>query len=184
MTRLEMIKAKYQKAEVERIQELQKAELERKEAQEKYKSFDLVMADALKSNDVERYVKAKGDQRSIGARIEYFDDQIARLNQQKVENIQELVPTLRQIYDESLTEYKKACEECVRRIDDLDQASKKAKAIVEDYTGVTAYFSSQIASKHISEIGIIPAEFPNTAAVNLTKNLLFVRDELEKFTKA
>lgn len=183
MSKLETIKKAYQEMEQARTSAVEDAEKALETAKKEMDSANQETEEALKVNDIKRYLKAKAHLQELTGTVDYYTAQLVRLDDQHKENIQSLAPMLKDIYQDAVTEYKKACENCLKKIEELRAASGAAEDIVKDYESAIGYFAAYIEHDNLVLDGVVPRWFPNKSAFGLDRHIQFQKNQMEEYIK-
>lgn len=132
---------------------------------------------ALRAKDMTAFLKFKSQLADINGRLDYYNG-LKSLPAKSVDNYEKL---LLDVYNETDQEYRAACRECIKKIDDLTVASDHAAAILREYADAMAFYKANVKTLSIMD-GRIPDVYPNYIATRLTEKLQYQRSELEKYS--
>lgn len=130
-------------------------------------------AAALSAGDENAYVAAKQKAAEGAARLEYNQQRIIKLKEQKEQP--EGKEIRRAALSASENEYKPIAARCLDLIDELIKTSNEAAAVVNAYNSTRSKWQSYVdASDNWPD-------FPNQYAVGLHRSLNFARDNLASY---
>lgn len=130
---------------------------------------------ALQDENMQGFLSLRTKLMKIEGEIEYY----TRKQRQPaaVENHEDL---LREVYGETSVEYRKACLECIEKIEALEEASKKAGTILSEYAGAMAFYKATVKKLSILD-GSLPDVYPNALAVRLADKLQYQKNGMKEF---
>lgn len=134
------------------------------------------IANALKTKDMPTFLKCKSQLADIDGRMAYYNG--VKSIPVKADDYEKL---LTDVYKEVDQEYRAACRECIKKIDELDAASKQAESILREYADAMAYYRSRTRTVTILD-GRLPDVYPNMVATRLAEKLQFQKSELKKYS--